>query len=129
MQSQAIWKQMTNWIRHPVTPVIIVMIVSLAAHSFNMLNFPIFDEDEGTYIRGAWSLMRLGLLDSYIYNYGHAPAGWMQIAAWFGLTGGFWTFGSPLDSGRILIMLFHLGSTYLLYKIAHRSAGAQTSLS
>ncbi|MCL4552618.1 MAG: phospholipid carrier-dependent glycosyltransferase [Candidatus Marsarchaeota archaeon] len=100
--------------------------LALGAHSFNMLNYPIFDGDEGTYTGSAWAILQLGQLNPYQYDYGHSPAGWMQLAAWMKATGGYWTFGSPLNSGRVLIMLFHLGSTYLLYKTALRMSSRRS---
>ncbi|MCL4552616.1 MAG: glycosyltransferase family 39 protein [Candidatus Marsarchaeota archaeon] len=112
-----------NWLSHPIVPVVLVLAVSLAAHAFNMRNFPTFDQDEGTYVRDAWAVLRTGSLGAYVYIYGHAPVGWLQIAAWYVATGGFWTFGSPLDSARIFILLLHLGSTAILYGIAWRLSG------
>ncbi|MCL5257382.1 MAG: glycosyltransferase family 39 protein [Chloroflexi bacterium] len=109
-----------SWLSHPIVPLLLILAVSLAAHAFNMRNYPTFDQDEGTYVRDAWAVIRTGNLSAYIYIYGHSPVGWLLIAAWFLVSGGFWTFGSPLDSARVFILLLHLGSTALLYGIAMR---------
>ena len=51
-------------------------------------------DDEGIYAAQAWAVLRLGRLAPYTYFYDHAPAGWILIAAWMGLTGGPHAFGS-----------------------------------
>ena len=44
-------------------------------------------------------MLRQGRLAPYTYFYDHAPAGWILLAAWMGLTGGPFTFGGAIDSG------------------------------
>jgi 4-amino-4-deoxy-L-arabinose transferase-like glycosyltransferase len=83
-----------------------------------MLNFPFYEGDEGIYLSQAWAVAKLGRLAPYTYTYDHAPLGWIQLAAWSILTGGFSTFGTAIDSGRVLMLVIQLGSTYLLYRIA-----------
>ncbi|MCL5257384.1 MAG: phospholipid carrier-dependent glycosyltransferase [Chloroflexi bacterium] len=114
------WRDITRFGRElrSALPLLFVLSLALGAHSFNMLNYPIFDQDEGTYISSAWAILHLGKLMPYEYDYGHSPAGWIQLAAWLKASGGYWTFGSPLNSGRFFIMLLHIGSIFLLYKIA-----------
>ncbi|HEV2339205.1 MAG TPA: glycosyl hydrolase family 8, partial [Patescibacteria group bacterium] len=55
-------------------------------------------------------------LAPYTYWYDHAPAGWMLIALWVKLTGGFFTFGTSVNSGRVLMLALHtLTCVFILY--------------
>ena len=85
-----------------------------------MFHFPYYENDEGTYMSQAWSLIKDGKLAPYTYWYDHAPAGWFLLAAWAKLTGGFFTFGTSINSGRVLMFLLHIGSAILLYFIARK---------
>ncbi|MEX0896339.1 MAG: glycosyl hydrolase family 8 [Patescibacteria group bacterium] len=101
--------------------VIFLLLVAGLAHSSNMFNYPYFENDEGTYLSQAWSFIDQGKLSPYTYYYDHAPAGWMLLGAWLGLTGGLETFGpNPLHSGRVFIFVLHLVSVFLLYVITKR---------
>ena len=103
--------------------VLVILVIAGLAHGINMFRFPFYETDEGTYMGQAWAVTR-GELAHYTYWYDHAPWGWFQIAGWAQLTGGFYTFGSSIDSGRVLMLLFHLGSTFLLYRIARATTGS-----
>ena len=105
--------------------VMIGLMASLAAHVINMFNFPRYELDEGTYMASAWAILN-GQITPYAYGYGHPPLAWMQIAAWIQLTGGFFTFGNALNSGRVLMLLYELGSTLLVYLIARRMSGSRS---
>jgi endo-1,4-beta-D-glucanase Y len=98
--------------------VALILLVAGLVHGINMFRFPYYESDEGTYMAQAWAVAENGALSHYTYWYDHAPIGWMQIALWAKLTGGFHTFGSTVDSGRALMLLLQLSSTLLLYKIA-----------
>src|SRR5262249_43862440 len=50
--------------------------------------------------------------------------GWIQIAAWGLITGRLHTFGSAVESGRVLMLGFQLGSTGLLFWITRRLSGS-----
>jgi 4-amino-4-deoxy-L-arabinose transferase-like glycosyltransferase len=100
---------------------------SFATHAINMFNYPRYELDEGTYMSSAWAIMN-GMITPYPYGYGHPPLAWIQIAGWVQLTGGFFTFGNAINSGRVLMLLFALGCSLLVYLIARqistsRSAG------
>ncbi|HET8841664.1 MAG TPA: hypothetical protein VFN35_09365 [Ktedonobacteraceae bacterium] len=112
-------KRLGHWLlRKETFLVIILLCVAGLAHGINMLHFPYFEDDEGTYLSQAWAVVHKSHLAYYTYWYDHSPVGWFQIAFWAILTGGFHTFGSPLYSGRILMLVMQLGSTLLLYAIA-----------
>ena len=97
-----------------------VLLISGISHGYNMFNFPYYENDEGVYMSQAWSLLTQGKLAPYTYRYDHAPAGWMLIALWVKLTGGFFTFGTSINSGRVLMLLLHLGTTFLLFYITEK---------
>lgn len=101
---------------------IIVGLIALAtlAHATNMLRYPYYENDEGTYISQAWSLLKSGSLSPYTYWYDHAPAGWFFLAAWAKLVGGFFTFGTSIDTGRVFMMVLHVLSALLIYGIGKR---------
>src|SRR4051794_1180936 len=80
----------------------VVIIAGLLVHSYNMFGYPLSLGDEGIYMSQAWAVLRTGQLAPYTYQYDHAPAGWLLIALWSGLTGGFHSFGTAVDGGRVL---------------------------
>jgi hypothetical protein len=98
----------------------LILVVTVAAHAVNMFDFPYYEDDEGTYVSQAWAVLTQGHLAPYTYWYDHAPVGWIQIAAWGLITGGLHTFGSAVESGRVLMLGFQIGSTVLLFWIARR---------
>lgn len=101
----------------------ILLIISAIAHGYNMFHFPYYEDDEGTYMAQAWSLITQGKLAPYTYSYDHAPLGWILIALWTMLTGGFFTFGVSVDSGRVLMLVLHLAIATMLFYVAKRLSG------
>ena len=106
--------------------VIIGLIVAGVAHTLNMFNFPRYELDEGTYMSSASAILH-GQLWPYAYGYGHPPVAWMQIAAWVSLTGGFFTFGNAINSGRVLMLLYSLGCALLVYLIVRRFGASRSA--
>ena len=102
--------------------IVIALIASFVAHALNMFNFPRYELDEGTYMSSAWSILH-GAITPYAYGYGHPPLAWIQIAGWIQATGGFFTFGNALNSGRVLMILYATGCSLLVYLIARRLGG------
>jgi 4-amino-4-deoxy-L-arabinose transferase-like glycosyltransferase len=98
--------------------IVAILLVAALAHGINMFNFPTYVGDEGIYMSQAWAVAKEGRLAPYTYDYGHAPLGWIQLAIWSMLTGGFHTFGMTINSGRVLMLIMQVGSTFLLYRIA-----------
>ena len=101
----------------------ILLIVAAVTHGYNMFHYPYYENDEGTYMSQAWSFLKDGSLAPYTYWYDHAPAGWFLIAAWVKLTGGFFTFGASVNSGRVLMLILHLVTSFILYYIAKKLSG------
>jgi 4-amino-4-deoxy-L-arabinose transferase-like glycosyltransferase len=95
----------------------------LITHGYHLFLYPLYSTDEGIYMERAWSLVHDGALDPYTYIYDHAPGGWIIIAAWEAIVpGDFGMFGNPVNSGRVLMLLFHAASTILLFQIARKLA-------
>jgi hypothetical protein len=113
-----------GWVE--IAMVITGLAVALAAHAINVFFYPRYELDEGTYMSSAWAILN-GQITPYPYGYGHPPLGWMQIAAWTQLTGGFFTFGNALNSGRVLMLFYTLGSSCLVYLITHRISGRRAT--
>ncbi len=104
--------------------IICILTITALAHGINMFNFPYYEDDEGTYISQGWAVVSEGKLAPYTYWYDHAPAGWIQIAGWIVLTGGVHTFGATVETGRVLMLLFQIGSTFLVYQIVRKIANS-----
>ncbi len=75
----------------------------------------------------AWSFSNEGKLAPYTYWYDHAPLGWILISLWTTLTGGFYTFGFSLNSGRVFMLVLHLISSVYLYLITKKLTGSKLS--
>lgn len=100
---------------------------SFCAHAINMFYYPHYEQDEGTYMMYAWAILH-GSITNYPYGYGHPPLAWIQIATWVQLTGGFFTFGNAINSGRVLMLIIAVGSSLLVYQSA-RKLGASIGVS
>ena len=105
-------------LRWEVVLIVAILLVAALAHGINMFHFPYLEDDEGTYMSQAWAVVHEGRLAYYTYWYDHAPAGWILIAIWTLLSGGFHTFGSVINSGRVLMLIMQVASTFMVYRIA-----------
>lgn len=98
-----------------------IVVLVVVSQGVNMLHYPYIEDDEGTYLAQAWSVFHLGQLTPYTYIYDHAPLGWIQIAIWQMFT--FERLGTGLASGRVLMLLYQLGSALLVLAIGRRASG------
>lgn len=98
----------------------VVLIVAGISHAYNMFHFPYFENDEGTYMSQAWSLLNYGKLAPYTYWYDHAPGGWIFLFLWVKVTGGFFAFGHSVNSGRVFMLVLHIAVAALLFYIAKK---------
>src|SRR3982074_1614681 len=110
----------------------LLVVLSLATGAvtpgFHLFKYPLYITDEGIYIQEAWSVLREARLSPYTYFYDHAPAGWLVIASWVALLPAqFQTFGSAIDTGRALMLVVHVVSTFLLYRVTARLSGSQAA--
>jgi Dolichyl-phosphate-mannose-protein mannosyltransferase len=97
------------------------LVSGLITLSYHLFDYPLYSTDEGIYNERAWAILTLGRLSPQTYYYDHAPAGWILLAGWeYLLPGHFEAFGNPQNSGRVLMVLLHLGSVYFLFEIARK---------
>jgi 4-amino-4-deoxy-L-arabinose transferase-like glycosyltransferase len=102
------------------------LLSGLATHGYHLFEYPLYSTDEGIYVERAWSVIREGgRLSPQTYFYDHAPSGWLVLALWeFVLPRHFETFGNPVNSGRVLMLLLHLASVFFLFQIARTFSGS-----
>ncbi len=96
------------------------LFVSVFFLGYNSFNFPYFENDEGTYLSQAWSFLSEGKLAPYTYFYDHAPLGWIFTSLWLKITGGVFSFGFSLNSGRLFMILLNLFSSFFIFKIVEK---------
>jgi 4-amino-4-deoxy-L-arabinose transferase-like glycosyltransferase len=109
--------------------VLLAMVTGALTHGYHLFIYPLYITDEGIYMEQAWSVLREGRLSPYTYIYDHAPGGWLVIGAWVSiLPHQFETFGNPINSGRVLMLIIHVASVFLLfqttYRLSHSTAAA-----
>ncbi|SRR6266852_4485185 len=107
----------------------VLLLVSLLtgalSHGYHLFLYPLYFTDEGIYMERAWSVLREARLSPYTYYYDHAPAGWLVIAGWVALLPHqFEAFGNAINTGRVLMLLVHLASVYLLFQTTRRLSGS-----
>lgn len=100
----------------------IVVLTATILFSYNLFGFPLYVGDEGIYMARAYAILNNGWLTPYTYWYDHAPAGWLLIAVWAAVSGGFETFGAAINSGRVLMLLLHIASSVLVFRIVYRQS-------
>jgi 4-amino-4-deoxy-L-arabinose transferase-like glycosyltransferase len=100
------------------------LVCGLVTHGYHLFQYPLYSTDEGIYVERAWAVIREDRLSPQTYFYDHAPGGWLQLAVWeFLLPRHFETFGNPVNSGRVLMLLVHLASVFFLFEIARKLSG------
>jgi 4-amino-4-deoxy-L-arabinose transferase-like glycosyltransferase len=105
---------------------LLALAASFVAHAYNMFNYPRYELDEGTYMSSAWAIWN-GMITPYAYGYGHPPLAWMQIAAGLPLVGGFFTFGTAINTGRVLMLFYAVGSSLLVYLIVRKLSESRSA--
>src|SRR5260221_3444438 len=68
-----------------------------------------------------------GMLSPYPFGDASPPLAWIQIAAWINRTGCLFTFGNALNSGRVLMLFYAVGSALLVYLIVRRLGGSRSA--
>jgi 4-amino-4-deoxy-L-arabinose transferase-like glycosyltransferase len=100
---------------------IVSLVTGTLTHGYHLFVYPLYITDEGIYMEQAWSILREGRMSPYTYFYDHAPAGWIVLAGWVGmLPHQFETFGNAINTGRVLMLLAHIASIYLLFQVTYR---------
>ena len=104
---------------------LVSLLTGAISHGYHLFLYPLYITDEGIYMQQAWSVLREARLSPYTYVYDHAPAGWLFIAAWVSvLPQQFETFGNAINTGRVLMLLVHVASTFLLFQSTRRLSGS-----
>lgn len=120
---QKFWRRVITFVKAHATAITLIIVLSVAvfSHGYNMLNYPYYESDEGTYTSQAWSILTKGELAPYTYWYDHPPLGWATIALWaWALPQDLFTFGTSIDTGRVLMLIVHLISVTLIFYITKR---------
>lgn len=97
-----------------------IFLVTIITHGYNLLSYPMFLGDEGTYTSQGWWLVDKLELTPYTYWYDHYFFGWLMIGIWLKLTGGLFTFGYSIYSTRIFITLLTAITNVLIYLIVRK---------
>jgi 4-amino-4-deoxy-L-arabinose transferase-like glycosyltransferase len=104
---------------------ILSLLAGAVTHGWNTFRYPLYLTDEGIYMGQAWAVVHEGRLTPYTYFYDHAPLGWLAIAAWVTpLPRQFEAFGNPINTGRVLMVLVHVGTVFLLFEVVRRYSGS-----
>jgi 4-amino-4-deoxy-L-arabinose transferase-like glycosyltransferase len=100
---------------------VFALVSGAITHGYHLFDYPLYSTDEGIYLERAWSVIREGRLSPQTYYYDHAPGGWILLAFWeFVLPKSFETFGNPINSGRVLMLILHVVNVYFLFQIARK---------
>jgi 4-amino-4-deoxy-L-arabinose transferase-like glycosyltransferase len=106
--------------------VALVLAVTVVVQALTLFTLPVYTADEGTYMANAWAILQ-AKITPYIYTYNHPPLGWVQIAGWAKLTGGIASFGTAINSGRVLMLVLATASALFLYLITSRLSGSRSA--
>jgi endo-1,4-beta-D-glucanase Y len=86
-------------------------------HALNMFNSPswVAASQEGTTIYRAWALLQGRELWGDLVT--RAPATTLLLGGWLGAAGGPQGFGTAFDGGRVLMLLLHVATVPLLFRL------------
>jgi len=96
------------------------LMLSAAVQLVNLGGSPQRIDDEGTYTAQAWAIGAFGEITHYTYWYDHPPLGWIQIAAYTGLTDAFGRRGEAVLAAREAMVFATLVSVVLIWALARR---------
>ncbi|MGI8540106.1 MAG: glycosyl hydrolase family 8 [Rubrobacteraceae bacterium] len=99
----------------------VVLLVAAIFTGTNMFRFPQYDLDEGIYMGSAWAMFEQGTLYYYTYTYDHTLLGWLQVGVFAKIVGGFFTFGTSVNTGRVLMLAVTVLSALLVYQIVRHA--------
>ena len=96
------------------------LVVSAVIQLVNLGGSPQRIDDEGTYTAQAWAIGAFGEITHYTYWYDHPPVGWIQIAAYTGLTNAFGRHDVAVVAAREAMVFATLVSVVLIWALARR---------
>lgn len=113
----AVWSS-----RHQQSLLVLVPTLALVAwfHIKGMNTFPLWRDDPGTYLSQSWAFQFLHALSPTSYIYDHPPLGWMQIAVYSMLTGGFYRYDSAMVFGNECMAIAALVCAALMFGVGRR---------
>ena len=79
-----------------------------------------YSDDPGTYASQANAIIEWGRLSETTYWYDHPPGGWIQIALYAGITGGFGRVPTAVNIVNEVMLIAHLVSSALIFAFARR---------
>lgn len=100
--------------------VLAIVIIAAVTQAQNLFRFPFYQDVEGTNLSNAWAFVNGGELSPYTYVYDEPPVGSIILGVWATLTGGFSAFGFSMNSGRLLMLIYHLASIALVYGVTRK---------
>lgn len=105
------------------------LLIGILVNALNLGGSPQRIDDEGTYTAQAWSIGNLGELTHYTYWYDHPPLGWIQIAAWAGLTDGWGRYDVAVIAAREAMLAATVIAAVLLWYLVRRIGFARLTAS
>ncbi|WP_278102838.1 hypothetical protein AB0870_15670 [Microbacterium proteolyticum] len=105
------------------------LLLGLLVNAANLGGSPQRIDDEGTYAAQAWSIGNLGELTHYTYWYDHPPLGWIQIAAWAGLTDAWNRYDVAVVAAREAMLVASAIAAVLLWFLVRRIGFARLTAS
>lgn len=105
------------------------LLIGILVNALNLGGSPQRIDDEGTYTAQAWSLGNLGELTHYTYWYDHPPLGWIQIAAWAGLTDAWDRYDVAVIAAREAMLVATAIAAVLLWCLVRRIGFARLTAS
>jgi hypothetical protein len=119
------WKvPVPRWLE--VVVITLGLLLALVAHAYNMFNYPRYELDEGTYMASAWAILN-NMISPYAYGYGHPPLAWIQLAGFVPLMGGFFAFDNAINTGRVIMLFYAVGSALLVYLSTYHLTGSRAA--
>ncbi|MEV7757113.1 glycosyltransferase family 39 protein [Microbacterium sp. NPDC089180] len=105
------------------------LLLGLLVNGANLGGSPQRIDDEGTYAAQAWSIGNLRELTHYTYWYDHPPLGWIQIAAWAGLTDAWNRYDVAVIAAREAMLVASAIAAVLLWFLVRRIGFARLTAS
>jgi hypothetical protein len=97
------------------------VVLIVLAHAVNATNWPLYGDDEGTYVAQGWAVLS-GELAHYTYWYDHPPLGWVQLSALLAIPDAL-GWGPTMGMARLLMVVFAAATAVLIYRLC-RNVGA-----
>jgi 4-amino-4-deoxy-L-arabinose transferase-like glycosyltransferase len=100
-----------------------ILLVCGLVHGIGFDGYPgRINDDEGTYVAQAYAIGYRHSIAHYTYTYDHPFGGWLLMAIGLRLTGALDWATTAVTAGRLEMLVFHLVSCLLLYRLSLRLA-------